>query len=121
MTNRRNIQDFAIIMLFAALHFVTAIISRAFDYYDDIPLTVLTITMVIVISMRNNARVELMAILTLATTLTGFVIGTWLREPMTTLVNSDTFAPAISTFLITLILGLVTQYVTRRTVRFILV
>ena len=118
MTNRRNIQDFAIIMLFAALHFVTAIISRAFDYYDDIPLTLLTITMVIVISMRNNARVELMAILTLATTLIGFVIGTWLREPMTTLVNSNTFAPAISTFLITLILGLVTQYVTRRTVRF---
>lgn len=118
MTNRRNIQDFAIIMLFAALHFVTAVISRAFDYYDDIPLTVLTITMVILISMRNNARVELMAILTLATTLTGFVIGTWLREPMTLLVHSDTFAPAITTFLITLVLGLVTQYVTQHTVRF---
>lgn len=105
-------------MLFAALHFVTAVISRAFDYYDDIPLTVLTITMVILISMRNNARVELMAILTLATTLTGFVIGTWLREPMTLLVHSDTFAPAITTFLITLVLGLVTQYVTQHTVRF---
>lgn len=105
-------------MLFAALHFVTAVISRAFDYYDDIPLTVLTITMVILISMRNNARVELMAILTLATTLTGFVIGTWLREPMTLLVHSDIIAPAITTFLITLVLGLVTQYVTQHTVRF---
>ena len=118
MTNRRNIQDFAIIMLFAVLHFIAAAISRVFDYYDDIPLTVLTITMVILISMRNNARVELMAILTLGTTLIGFVIGTWLRKPMTQLVNSDTFAPAITTLLITIVLGLITQYITQHTKRF---
>ena len=65
MIKMRNINNIAIIMLFALLHFIVAVISRALDYYDDIPLTVLTITMIIVVAMRNNASVEMMAILAL--------------------------------------------------------
>lgn len=118
MIKMRNINNIAIIMLFALLHFIVAVISRALDYYDDIPLTVLTITMIIVVAMRNNASVEMMAILTLVATLLGYVIGSWLREPIALLINDRTIASAISTFLVTTALGIATNYVTQATHRF---
>ena len=46
--------NIAITFLFAVLHLAVAILSRMLDYHDDILLTVLTITMVIIISMRNR-------------------------------------------------------------------
>ncbi|MBE6176166.1 MAG: hypothetical protein E7146_04115 [Rikenellaceae bacterium] len=118
MIKVRNINNIAIIMLFALLHFVVAVISRALDYYDDIPLTILTITMVIVVAMRNDASIEMMAIITLVATLLGYVIGSWLREPIYLLINDSAIAPAISTFLVTTALGLATNYITQVTRRF---
>lgn len=106
--------NIAIVMLFALLHSIVAIVSRLLDYYDDIPLTILTITMVIVVSMRNNSRTEIMAILTLVATLIGFVIGSWLIEPMSIIIDNKFLAPAISTFLITNILGIGVHYITLR-------
>lgn len=114
----RNINNIAIIMLFALLHFVVAVVSRTLDYYDDIPLTILTITMIIVVAMRNNASVEMMAILTLVATLLGYVFGSWLREPIARLVDDTTIASAISTFLVTTALGVATNYITQVTPRF---
>ncbi len=105
-------------MLFALLHFVVAVVSRTLDYYDDIPLTILTITMIIVVAMRNNASVEMMAILTLVATLLGYVFGSWLREPIARLVDDTTIASAISTFLVTTALGVATNYITQVTPRF---
>lgn len=105
-------------MLFALLHFVVAVVSRTLDYYDDIPLTILTITMIIVVAMRNNASVEMMAILTLVATLLGYVFGSWLREPIARLVDDTTIASAISTFLVTTALGIATNYITQVTPRF---
>ena len=117
MTKKRQFENIAIVVAFAILHFAVAAISRAIDYYDDIPLTVLTITMVIVISMRNNTRTDMMALMTLITTLLGYLIGTWLQEPMLKLINNLYIAPATSTFLITTILGVGTNYITLRTKR----
>ena len=117
MTKKRQFENIAIVVVFAILHFAVAAISRAIDYYDDIPLTVLTITMVIVISMRNNTRTDMMALMTLITTLLGYLIGTWLQEPMLKLINNLYIAPATSTFLITTILGVGTNYITLRTKR----
>ena len=114
MINIRNINNTAIIMLFAALHFGVAAISRALEIYDDIILTILTITMVIIISMRNNSRVELIAIMTLVVTLLGYVIGSWFQQPLTSIINNGIYAPAISTFIVTATLGLMTDYVTNR-------
>lgn len=118
MIKMRNINNIAIIMLFALLHFVVAVVSRTLDYYDDIPLTILTITMIIVVAMRNNASVEMMAILTLVATLLGYVFGSWLREPISRLVDDTTIASAISTFLVTTALGVATNYITQVTPRF---
>ena len=79
MATNRNIVNFGIIMLFAALHFGVSAISRALEFYDDILLTILTITMVIVLAMRNNVRVDIMAIMTMVTTLLGYIIGIGLQ------------------------------------------
>lgn len=117
MINIRNINNIIIIMLFAALHFGVAIVSRVLEYYDDILLTILTITMVIIIAMRNNVRVEIMAIMTMVVTLLGYVIGTWLQEPLMTIFNNTTLASAVATFLVTTTLGLTTDYITRKAKR----
>ena len=115
---RQNISNIAIIVIFALLHFAVAIIGRMMDYKDDIPLTILTITMVIVVSMRNQTRIELMGILTLVCTILGFLIGSWLWKPMGEILGNDTIAPAISTFIITILLGLMTNYITLSNKRF---
>ena len=107
-------KNMAIILLFALLHFGVAVISRLLDYHDDILLTVLTITMVIILSMRNNVRVEVMAILTLLATLCGYVIGSWLWQPLSSILHNQTIAPGLSTFTITLVMGIFTDVVTRR-------
>ena len=107
-------KNVAIILLFALLHFGVAAISRLLDYHDDILLTVLTITMVIILSMRNNVRMEVMAFLTLIATLCGYIIGSWLWQPLNSILHNETIAPGISTFIITLTMGLFTDVVTRR-------
>ena len=115
---RQNISNIAIIVIFALLHFAVAIIGRMMDYNDDIPLTILTITMVIVVSMRNQTRIELMGILTLVCTILGFLIGSWLWQPISEILGNDIIAPAISTFIITILLGLMTNYITLSNKRF---
>ncbi len=111
------IRDIIIVLLFALLHFAVAAISRIVNYYDDIPLTILTITMVIILSLRNNLRVDMMATLTLVATVFGFVVGSWLWQPISMILPSH-LAPAISTFIITLISGLIIEAFAQKTKRF---
>ena len=112
MVKFRYINNIAVVLLFALCHFAVALVSRWLHYYDDIPLTILTILMVIVVAMNNRTRVDIMAILTLVATLLGFVIGSWLRAPMEALLHNDTFAPALSTFVITMVLGVSIDIIT---------
>ena len=117
MVKFRYINNIAVVLLFALCHFAVALVSRWLHYYDDIPLTILTILMVIVVAMNNRTRVDIMAILTLVATLLGFVIGSWLRAPMEALLRNDTFAPALSTFVITMVLGVSIDIITIRVKR----
>lgn len=117
MLRLRYISNIAIVFLFALCHFAVAVVSRSLHYYDDIPLTILTILMVIVVAMNNKTRTDIMAILTMVATLLGFVIGSWLRSPMRVWVESDLLAPAISTFIITMVLGVLIDIITIRVKR----
>lgn len=110
--------SWAIIFVFALLHAAVALVSRMIDYYDDVPLTVLTITMVIVVAMRQNVRIEIIAVMTLVATLLGFIVGELLWQPVASLVGSAFVAPAITTFLITTMLGWCTLAVSRNGHRF---
>lgn len=116
--NRLIASNIFVVLLFAMLHFAVAMLSRMFDYYDDIPLTILTITMVIVVSMRNNTRIEIMAILALAATLFGFLLGSWLWKPLNDLIGSVGLASAVSTFLITAVSGELVNRITLHSKRF---
>ena len=117
MVRFRYISNIAIVLMFALCHFAVAVVSRSLDYYDDIPLTILTILMVIVVAMNNKTRTDIMAILTMVATLLGFVIGSWLRVPMESLVKSNVLASAISTFVITMVLGVLIDIITIRVKR----
>ena len=117
MVRFRHISNMAIVTLFALCHFAVAVVSRSLHYYDDIPLTILTILMVIVVAMNNKTKTDIMAILTMVATLLGFVIGSWLRGPMEILVRNDMLAPAISTFVITMVLGVLIDVITIRVKR----
>ena len=117
MVRFRYISNIAIVLMFALCHSAVAVVSRSLHYYDDIPLTILTILMVIVVAMNNKTRTDIMAILTMVATLLGFVIGSWLRVPMVALVQSDMLASAISTFLITMVLGVLIDIITIRVKR----
>ena len=118
MMQKRHISNTHIVLLFALLHFGVAVATRLLNYYDDIPLTVLTIAMVIVISIRNNIRAEMMAALTLAATIFGFVVGSWLWKPISALPINSILPPAISTLILTIVSGLGIDLFTRTTRRF---
>ena len=109
-----RIANIVIVLIFATLHLSVAMLSRALEYQDDIMLTVLTITMVIIVSMRNHTRADIMAILTLVATLLGYIIGSWLWQPIEKLINNDVIAPGVSTFLITMALGITINELTLR-------
>lgn len=100
------------------LHAAVAVVSRLMYYYDDMPLTVLTITMVIIVSMRQNVRMEIVAVITLAATLLGFVIGELMWPLINKIVGNELAAPAISTFIITMLIGWGTYALTRNGHRF---
>lgn len=112
-----RIANIIIVLLFALLHCGVAVLSRALQYQDDIMLTVLTITMVIIVSMRNQTRLDVMAILTLVATLSGYIIGSWLWHPIEQLIHNDTIAPGVATFLITTVLGTAISELTQRVKR----
>lgn len=110
--------NIAIVIIFAVLHFAVALLSRALNYSDDILLTILTIAMVVIISIRNSSRIEMVTMMTLVATIMGFIIGSWLWQPLYKIVGNDYLAPAISTLLITIALGLSINAITRRVKRF---
>ncbi len=118
-TNRHlALGNTAIVILFALAHFMVAVLSRVMHIHDDILLTILTIAMVVVISIRNSTRVEMVTLLTLVVTILGFVIGSWLWRPFNQWIDNDYIAPAIATFVITLALGIVVNYLTISVKRF---
>ena len=108
----------AIVILFAFLHFAVAMLSRALNYHDDILLTILTIAMVVIISIRNSTRIEIVTLLTLLATTSGFIIGSWLWQPLSHIIGNDYIAPAVSTFLITTVIGLAVNALTLHVKRF---
>lgn len=94
-----------IIHIFAAAHAATAIVTRVLDYYDDIPLTVLTISMLIIIALRRRLSLTATAITTLTVTLLGYLLGVWCGQQLDALIGSPLAASAITTFVLTEIFG----------------
>ena len=87
----------AVIHLFAAAHVAVAVLSRIFNYVDDVPLTVLTLSMILIISVRRGLRVELVATLALICIFVAYLFGIY-----------GIPAPAITTAIVTELIGWLT-------------
>lgn len=95
----------SIIHLFAAAHALIATMSRVVNYVDDLPLTVLTIALIVIIALRHRLHAEMIAILTLVGTFAGYLIGTYGATLIALVVPNPILSSALSTMLYTELLG----------------
>lgn len=95
----------AIIHLFALAHAIIAAVSHIVHYMDAVPLTVLTIAMIVIIALRYRLRTELVAILTLAGTFLGYLIGSYGGMLVAMVIPYPAISSAITTALFTELLG----------------
>lgn len=94
-----------IIHLFALAHAIIAAVSHIVHYMDAVPLTVLTIAMIVIIALRYHLRTELVAILTLAGTFLGYLIGSYGGMLVAMAIPYPAISSAITTALFTELLG----------------
>lgn len=94
-----------IIHLFALAHAAIAIMSRMVNYVDDVPLTILTLALVVIIALRHHVQAEMIAILALVGTFAGYLFGSFGAELIAHIVRNDIFAPALTTAIFTELLG----------------
>lgn len=104
----------AIIHLFALAHAVVALASRSLHYYDDIPLTLLTISMVAIISIRHRMQLETIVITILTACFLGYLAGIYGALWLHIVLRNDLLAPALTTFLITEFTGWCTYLLAMR-------
>lgn len=94
-----------IIHLFALAHALIAAISHVVHYMDAVPLTMLTIAMIVIIALRHNLRTEMIAILTLAGTFLGYIIGSYGGMLVAMILPHPALSSATTTALFTELLG----------------
>ena len=94
-----------IIHLFALAHAIIAAVSHIVNYMDDVPLTVLTIAMIVIIALRHNLRTDIIAILSLAGTFLGYLIGSYGGMLVALVIPMPAISSAITTLLFTELLG----------------
>ncbi len=94
-----------IIHLFALAHAVIAAVSHVVHYMDAVPLTVLTIAMIVIIALRHNLRTDIIAILTLAGTFLGYIIGSYGGMLVAMIIPYPAISSAITTLIFTELLG----------------
>lgn len=98
----------AVIHLFAAAHVAVAVLSRIFNYVDDVPLTVLTLSMILIVSVRRGLRVELVATLALICIFVAYLFGIYGARFFEQLLGCGIAAPAITTAIVTELIGWLT-------------
>jgi len=101
----RTIGTQTVIHIFAFLHALMAVLTRLLNYYDDVVLTILTISMIVIITLRYELKIEVVAALTLVATFAGFFLGTYGADLIRMAINNPTVAPAVTTFIVTEIVG----------------
>ena len=105
-----SVNDFWIIFLFALLHGVVTFIARVVGFHDELLITMLTMIMSIILSMRRNVNTAFMIVAIIAVNF----LGLWLGKNIGSLMRNHLLPPSplrpylsgpLATFLTTLILG----------------
>lgn len=94
-----------IIHLFAFLHVAVALMCRSFGIMDEIWLTLLSITMVVLICVRMFAKVELIVATVIVTNFVGYIFGVYGAKLISCFIGEELAVHAISTFVTTEIIG----------------
>ncbi|MBR5211726.1 MAG: histidine kinase [Bacteroidales bacterium] len=94
-----------IIHIFALLHAAVALACRLAGADDQILLTVLTMAMALVISMKMDLKIEFTAIVVIIVNILGFVIGTFGANVLGSFMASEYLVHCFSTVITTEILG----------------
>ncbi|MBQ8916350.1 MAG: hypothetical protein IJ028_04115, partial [Alistipes sp.] len=105
MKHTTTISTPAVIHLFALAHAAIAVVSRMVNYVDDVPLTVLTVSLIVIIAIRHHLQAEMIAILALVGTFAGYLLGSYGATVVGLLVHNPTAASAVTTALFTELLG----------------
>lgn len=94
-----------LIHLFAAAHALIATVSRWVNYVDDVPLTILTISLIVIIALRYRLHAEMIAVLTLVGTFAGYLLGSYGAQLIGLVISNPISASALTTLLYTELLG----------------
>jgi hypothetical protein len=97
-----------IIHSFAVAHAVVVWLSRIFNYVDDVPLTVLTLSMIVIISIRQGLKAEFVAALAIICSFVGYLLGIYGAQLIFRVVGNSILAPVITTVIITEMIGWLT-------------
>lgn len=101
----RNIKTPWIIHIFAVLHAAVALGCRLASFEDELLLTILTMTMALIVCLKQGLNIEFTAASIIVVNILGYLMGTLGAEIFQTFIASPYAVHAISTFLTTEILG----------------
>lgn len=100
-----NIKTSWIIHAFAVLHAAVALGCRLAGFEDELLLTILTMTMALIICLKQGLNIEFTAASIIVVNIVGYLMGTLGAELFQTFITSPYAVHALSTFLTTEILG----------------
>lgn len=94
-----------IIHIFAFLHAIVALSCRFAGIDDELLLTILTMALALIISMKKGLKIEFTAAIIIVTNILGFLLGTLGANVMQSFIHSEYAVHCLSTFITTEILG----------------
>lgn len=98
-------KDVWIIGGFALAHALVALCCRLASLSDEVMLTLLTMLMVVILSLRWQVGVSFMAIAVAAVNILGYLLGRWTADLLWHVFSSPLAVYPVSTFVCTLIMG----------------
>lgn len=105
MGNYRNIKLSSVIHVFAMLHALVAVFCRVAGVEDELLLTILTMTMLLIICYKKELTIEFTAAIIIVGNIIGFLMGTVGANLFELVIKSPYLVYAISTTLTTEVLG----------------
>lgn len=94
-----------IIHIFALLHAIVALSCRFAGIDDELLLTILTMALALIISMKKGLKIEFTAAIIIVTNILGFLLGTLGANVLQSVLHSEYAVHCASTFITTEILG----------------
>ncbi|MGM9788479.1 MAG: sensor histidine kinase [Candidatus Cryptobacteroides sp.] len=105
MMKAKTISVAALVHIFGILHAALALSCRSLGLSDELALTILTITMAVVISLKKKVVVEFYALSIIIVNVVGYLLGMVFAQLLSKVIPSELAFHALSTFITTEILG----------------